>query len=155
MTVRLYAGNLPPDVEREALEGFLTAVAEILSVKVVRDRKTNRCKGYGFVTVATPEIAETLISKLNGTEFAGQTLKLEIAQPKEKEAPVEAAAEVGEEGSETPEANERPRLNPKKQRPKGKSSEPTEANATPVEPDPRWASQLQRIKEQLLAAGKL
>lgn len=162
MTVRLYAGNLPDEVDRDAFEALFRSVAEVLSVKIVRDRKTNLCRGFAFVTVSTPEIAETLISRLHGTEFGGQTLKLEIAQPKEPKEPKEAreketeekavqSEDASEDSAEVKEAApvDRPRLTPKKREKPDK-----EKTTTLVEPDPRWASQLQRIKEQLMATGQ-
>jgi len=169
MTVRLYAGNLPDEVDRDAFEALFRSVAEVLSVKIVRDRKTNLCRGFAFITVSTADIAETLISKLHGTEFAGQPLKLEIAQPKDKEKDTEAQAvpleePLGSDSETSAEASEavtveRPRLTGKKRaKSRDKADRPDKPEKTtssvPVEPDPRWASQLQRIKEQLMATGQ-
>ncbi|MDX2273700.1 MAG: RNA-binding protein [Cyanobacteriota bacterium] len=165
MSVRLYIGNLPEDVERQSLEDLFTAAGEVVSTKVIRDRKTGKCRGFGFLTVATDELAEQYIAKFNGYQFGENTLKIEVAQPREK-------GEGGEEGADSPSPT--PRLREKeasegsedasskvaaggKKKNRGgrsQSSAGVAVAATTVQPDPRWASQLQRIKEQLQAAGQ-
>ncbi|MFS8856665.1 RNA-binding protein [Synechococcus sp. H55.7] len=174
MSVRLYVGNLPEEVDRQALEKLFRSAGEVISTKVIRDRKTGKCRGFGFVTVNTEEQAQQYIEKFNGHSFGDVNLRIEIAQPRDRgeEAPSKAAApepsakESGKEskdsrasrdseakGSKDPSAgNSAPS---KKQRQRGnKGGRATVAAASEVasEPDPRWASQLQRIKEQLLQA---
>ena len=51
MSVRLYIGNLPRELEREEFEAvFSEDVDNIVSVKLIADRKTGKCRGFGFVT---------------------------------------------------------------------------------------------------------
>ncbi|MGB8701347.1 MAG: RNA-binding protein, partial [Thermosynechococcaceae cyanobacterium] len=86
MSIRLYVGNLPKELERKELETlFSEAAGEPASTKIVTDRKTGRCRGFGFVTVATDEQADLVIEKLNGQVFKDSTLKIEKALPKAKE----------------------------------------------------------------------
>ncbi|MFT0728636.1 RNA recognition motif domain-containing protein [Synechococcus sp. F70.1] len=157
MPVRLYVGNLPAEVDREALEKLFRSAGEVISTKVIRDRKTGKCRGFGFVTVSTEEQAQQYIEKFNGHSFGDVNLRIELAQPREKREGAEAKAAVSPspakdsarelaKGSKT--AGEKS-TSGKKQRQRVKAGpEAKEA----VEPDPRWASQLQRIKEQLLQA---
>ncbi|NJL97465.1 MAG: RNA-binding protein [Synechococcaceae cyanobacterium SM2_3_2] len=158
MTVRLYVGNLPEDVDRQALEDLFASAGEVISTKVIRDRKTGKCRGFGFLTVATDAIAETYIEKFNGTEFGGITLKLEVAQPRER---TEESSES--ESSDTASSAPRPsggssvikRKDNNSARERGGSRpNPAVAAESASGPDPRWADQLQRIKEQLQAAGQ-
>jgi RNA recognition motif-containing protein len=158
MTVRLYVGNLPEDVDRQALEDLFASAGEVISTKVIRDRKTGKCRGFGFLTVATDEIAETYIEKFNGTEFGDITLKLEVAQPRER-------GDESAEGESTDSGSSAPRpsgggSNAVKRRDSSarerSGSRPNQAATTESAsgPDPRWADQLQRIKEQLQATGQ-
>lgn len=87
MSIRLYIGNLPKELDRDELAALFTAeVGELTSTKVVTDRKTGKCRGFGFVTVETDEQADQVIAKLNGHVFKDNALKIEKALPKSKEA---------------------------------------------------------------------
>ena len=85
MSIRLYVGNLPKsDVEREELEVVFADAGELVSVKVIKDRKTGKCRGFGFVTVETDEQADQIIEKYNGALFQEVPIKIEKALPKAK-----------------------------------------------------------------------
>jgi RNA recognition motif-containing protein len=179
MSIRLYIGNLPEEVDQQALEALFTAAGDIISTKVIRDRKTRKCRGFGFLTVATEELAQQYIEKFNGYAFGDVSLKIEVAQPRQKGE--EGSPEGGETSEDTPPA--KPILasaraqnsgdntsnsssgsssggggkkrNRHKSRSQNTSTTSTSTTpSTPVQPDPRWASQLQRIKEQLQAANQ-
>ena len=51
MSIRLYVGNLPEDLSRQELEAVFADEGDSLSIKIITDRKTNKCRGFGFVTV--------------------------------------------------------------------------------------------------------
>ncbi len=85
MSIRLYVGNLPKsDVEREQLETVFADAGDLVSVKVIKDRKTGNCRGFGFVTVETDEQADQIIEKYNGVMFLELPIKIEKALPKAK-----------------------------------------------------------------------
>jgi RNA recognition motif-containing protein len=133
MSVRVYVGNLPKDIEREQLEAvFAEHAEEIVSVKLVTDRKTGKCRGFGFVTVKTDEQADALVTKFSDFTLQESTLKIEKALPRSKKD--DGDADSGR------------RKSPAKGR--GKSS-PTSAEA--AQPDPRWAGELEKLKEMLAA----
>jgi len=46
------------------------------------DRETGRARGFGFVEME-PEDAEKAIHSLNGQEFKGRMLKVNLAKPRE------------------------------------------------------------------------
>ncbi|AFY68977.1 RNP-1 like RNA-binding protein [Thalassoporum mexicanum PCC 7367] len=150
MSVRLYVGNLPAELDRQELEKIFNESGETFSLKVITDRKTGRCRGFGFVTVNTPEAADTVIDKFNGYDFNGTVLKLEKALPRAKgKGEGEGEGEAGESGANpaTAAASNNPR--PAKRK---KKTNRSGATADANQPDPRWASQLEQLKQQLLAA---
>jgi len=51
MSVRLYIGNLPKEVDRQELQAVFAEVGDAVTTKVIKDRKTGKCRGFGFVTV--------------------------------------------------------------------------------------------------------
>jgi len=65
MSVRLYIGNLP---NRPRTSGF-AEVGDAVTTKVIKDRKTGKCRGFGFVTVNDDEQADQIIEKFNGRLF--------------------------------------------------------------------------------------
>ncbi|MEM7064248.1 MAG: RNA-binding protein [Cyanobacteria bacterium P01_B01_bin.77] len=143
MSVRLYIGNLPRDLEREEFEAvFAEDVDNIVSVKLIADRKTGKCRGFGFVTVTTDEIADALVSKYNGQALQDATLKVEKAMPRSKES--EGAGNNGG-------ASNGGRKGGGKRSSGRKSASYSSPAPESTQPDPRWASDLAKLKEMLAA----
>jgi RNA recognition motif-containing protein len=186
MSIRLYVGNLPKsDVEREELQTVFVDAGDLVSVKVIKDRKTGKCRGFGFVTVETDEQADQIIEKYNGAMFQELPIKIEKALPKAKGQ----EDEDGENGepSEPREPSNVPKPNLNKDRsvdrdPGTTTSTPRRSNAgsakkggrkesnktasttntytsTPstdsFQPDPRWAGKLAELKDKLAQSGNL
>jgi RNA recognition motif-containing protein len=140
MSIRLYVGNLPKELDRQELEAlFASDIGETGSTKVVTDRKTGKCRGFGFVTVETTELADQIIEKFNGHVFKDSPLKIEIAAPREKEE------------SKPTEAPSSKRNSKGKGRRETSSSSTERTASTETQPDPRWAQELEKLKQMLLA----
>jgi RNA recognition motif-containing protein len=54
-----------------------------VEAKLMTDQMTNRSRGFGFVTMSTPEEAQQAITALNGNELDGRALTVNIARPRE------------------------------------------------------------------------
>lgn len=154
MSVRLYVGNLPKEeVNRDELQAIFAEAGDSVSTKVIKDRKTGKCRGFGFVTVPTDELADVIIEKFNGQMFKDSALKIEKALPKSK-----GQDEKGEEE----EAQPRPSSNQSapsrrgggkkpKQRDRATATTTSSSDSGAIQPDPRWAADLARLKELLSA----
>ncbi|MCY7279175.1 MAG: RNA-binding protein [Phormidesmis sp. CAN_BIN44] len=137
---------------RQELEAVFAEEGDGVSAKLITDRKTGKCRGFGFVTVKTDELADQLIEKFNGLQIKDNAIKIEKALPRTKEtedqpegsapAPVSALPSPGgvRRKGGTNNANTKTR------------STTTTASANPdsIQPDPRWAQDLEKLK-QLLA----
>ncbi|MGB7084749.1 MAG: RNA-binding protein [Phormidesmis sp.] len=145
MSVRLYFGNLPRDLEREAFEAiFAEEMDNLVSVKLISDRKTGKCRGFGFVTAKTDEVADALVEKYNGFSLQDATLKVEKAMPRTE----------NKEGSEAATSGGRRSQNSQKKggnRRGGNTTVVSETQSAAAEPDPRWAQDLAKLKEMLAA----
>ncbi len=165
MSIRLYVGNLPAELDRQALEKIFNESGDSVSLKVITDRKTGKCRGFGFVTVGSDEVADTVIEKFNGYDFNGAVLKLEKALPRTKGKGEDGSDEEGADDSVKSEsessstsvaapvkaaAKRKKRNNNKKST--GSSSSSSSSSTEAHQPDPRWASELERLKQQLLEA---
>ena len=76
MAVKLFVGGLSFSTSNERLREVFAATGTVESAAVVTDRDTGRSRGFGFVEMATPEEAESAISKLNGTSLDGRTIQV-------------------------------------------------------------------------------
>ncbi|MFK8183526.1 MAG: RNA recognition motif domain-containing protein [Phormidesmis sp.] len=140
MSVRLYFGNLPRDLEREAFEALLAEDAEnLVSVKLISDGKTGKCRGFGFVTAKDDEIASALVEKFNGSSFQDATLRVEKAR--EKESTENRDNNGGGNRRNKKGGNRRG----------GNTVVVSETQSAAAEPDPRWAQDLAKLKEMLAA----
>ncbi|MGZ3686727.1 MAG: RNA recognition motif domain-containing protein [Bdellovibrionota bacterium] len=81
MGKKLYVGNLPFTTTDADLAEIFTQVGEVTSARVIMDRDTGRSKGFGFVEMATDELAANAISQFNGAELSGRPLTVNEARP--------------------------------------------------------------------------
>lgn len=157
MSVRLYIGNLPKEeVERQELQAVFAEEGESVVTKVIKDRKTGKCRGFGFVTVNDDEQADQIIEKYNGHLFKDSPIKLEKALPRTKGQDEEGQSHPTNESSgniSSPNlekaASNRRNNNKKSRRPA--STTTTSENSDAVQPDPRWANELEKLKQMLAA----
>ncbi|MEM9508043.1 MAG: RNA-binding protein [Cyanobacteria bacterium P01_E01_bin.35] len=147
MSIRLYVGNLPKEeIDRDALAAMFAEEGEQVSTKVIKDRKTGKCRGFAFVTVPTDEMGDQFIEKYNGKAFMDSPIKIEKALPRSK----------GEENSGAAEGNNSPspkRKGGNKRNDKKSSSSSNKQQQGSIQPDPRWADELAKLKEMLASAN--
>ena len=79
---KLYVGNLPYSVTEEGLESLFAQFGPVEDIVLIKDRETGRAKGFGFVEFETQADAEKAL-ELDGKDFEGRPLKVNIAKPKE------------------------------------------------------------------------
>jgi cold-inducible RNA-binding protein len=82
MAKKLFVGGLSWDTTDEGLRQAFASCGEITEAKVITDRDTGRSRGFGFVTFAQNEDAKSAISKMDGTNLDGKTIKVNEAQEK-------------------------------------------------------------------------
>ncbi len=80
---KLFVGNLSWDATDNDLKEIFSKFGELSEVTVLRERDTNRSKGFGFVTFTNDKEAETAINEMNGKELMGRALTVNEARPKE------------------------------------------------------------------------
>ncbi len=154
MSIRLYIGNLPKEVmEREELQEVFQEEGDSVTTKLITDRKTGKCRGFGFVTVKNDEQADQIIEKYNGYQFRETPLKIEKALPRAKKAESENS-----EGEPKPVSKNNTSKSKKSRREKDKggasktTSSPSSSGNDAVQPDPRWADALVELKQRLAAS---
>ncbi|MGF1491617.1 MAG: RNA recognition motif domain-containing protein [Microcoleaceae cyanobacterium] len=151
MPVRLYIGNLPKEIDRQELQSVFAEEGDSVTTKVITDRKTGKCRGFGFVTVPD-EMADQIVEKYNGVEFKDTALKIEKALPRKKGKGDKEGEAAEEESRPVSKNNSSPTKGRKKSPGKasaGVASSSTDTTAT--QPDPRWANELEKLKQMLSA----
>jgi len=85
MTKKLYVGNLPYTVtEDELFSVFGADGRQVSEVAIITDRDTGRPRGFGFVTMASDEDAQSAIEALDGSSLGGRTLKVNESQDRRR-----------------------------------------------------------------------
>lgn len=83
MSTKIYVGNLPYSVTDATLESNFSEFGSVSSAKVMMDRETGRSKGFGFVEMASAEVAEAAIKALDGMSVDGRSIVVNLARPRE------------------------------------------------------------------------
>jgi len=83
--VCVFVYNLPQDTDPNMLRRlFASANTNVISAKVMRNAD-GRCRGFGFVNVATMDEALQAISSLNGVTVGGKTLQVSLKTDKQQQ----------------------------------------------------------------------
>ena len=86
MNTKLYVGNLSFDTTENDLQDLFSPFGPVSEVNLISDRATGRSRGFGFVTMATPEGAQAAITGLAGKNIGGRNLTVNEARPREDRA---------------------------------------------------------------------
>mgnify|MGYP006275898147 CR=1 FL=1 len=135
MSVRLYVGNLPTAFDAKELEALFASVGEGVRFKAVNDRDTGACRGFGFANVDDAKLADAVIEQLNGKDFGGNALRIEVSERRD--------ARSGGPGE---------RRGPGATNTVARKAVNKVVHADSVDseaPDPRWAGELAKLKSLL------
>jgi RNA recognition motif-containing protein len=55
-----------------------------VEANLMMDRMTGRPRGFGFITMGSPEEAQKAIQAMNGAQLDGRALTVNIARPREE-----------------------------------------------------------------------
>ncbi|KAI9245440.1 hypothetical protein BY458DRAFT_528859 [Sporodiniella umbellata] len=74
----LWMGNLEPWMNEEYIEDMWSSFAKVATVKVIKDRLTGLCAGYGFVDFGSGVVARMIIKHFNGFCMPNSTKTLRL-----------------------------------------------------------------------------
>ncbi|HLX70615.1 MAG TPA: RNA-binding protein [Verrucomicrobiae bacterium] len=84
MSNKLFVGNLSFNTTENDLQDAFAAHGTVTEAKLMTDRESGRPRGFGFVTMSTPEEAQAAIDALNGSDIDGRALTVNVAKPREE-----------------------------------------------------------------------
>ena len=132
MSIRIYIGNLPQGFNPKEFDSILKSVTDSIRFKAVLDKETKECRGFGFATTNDETNANLIIEKLNGFEFNGSKLRVELSEKKDSSS------------------NKRNNLGSNKNKKRKDFKKIVHSDAPNLEaPDPRWAGELSKLKDLL------
>ena len=85
MESKLYVGNLSYDTTEDGLRTLFAEAGTVVSVEIIKDRKTGRNKGFAFVTMSSDEEAQNAIKILNEKMLDDRAIKVNVARPREEQ----------------------------------------------------------------------
>ena len=81
---KLYVGNISFQVDEEQLNNFFEEKGiAVQSVSIIKEKYTNRSKGFGFITVGSEDEITKAIESVNGQELDGRALTVNKAREQE------------------------------------------------------------------------
>jgi cold-inducible RNA-binding protein len=83
----IFVSNLAYAVDTQDLIDAFATFGEITEAKIIKDRETQRSKGFGFVTFIDADQAKDALN-MNGKELHGRTVRVNFAR---KQAPHDQA----------------------------------------------------------------
>ena len=78
----LFVYNLAPETEENVLWQLFGPFGAVQNVKVIRDFATQKCKGFGFVTMSNYEDSLMAIQSLNGYTLGNRVLQVSFKKHK-------------------------------------------------------------------------
>ncbi|MEW6305986.1 MAG: RNA-binding protein [Verrucomicrobiota bacterium] len=84
MSTKLFVGNISFNTTENDLQDAFAQHGTVVETNLMMDRMTGRPRGFGFVTMSTPEEAQKAIQAMNGASLDGRALTVNIARPKEE-----------------------------------------------------------------------
>ncbi|XP_020491453.1 RNA-binding motif protein, X chromosome isoform X1 [Labrus bergylta] len=76
---KLFIGGLNTETTEKALEQYFSKYGRIVEVLLMKDRETNKSRGFAFVTFDTPADAKDAAREMNGKSLDGKPIKVEQA----------------------------------------------------------------------------
>src|SRR5271166_2677670 len=82
MNSKLFVGNLSFNTTENDLQDTFAAHGTVVEAVLMMDRESGRPRGFGFVTMGSPEEAQKAVEALNGATLDGRALTVNVARPK-------------------------------------------------------------------------
>jgi RNA recognition motif-containing protein len=80
--MNIYVGNLSYDMTEEDLRKEFEAFGKVDSVSIIKDKFTDKSRGFAFVEMASSEEGKAAVAAINGKDVKGRALNVSEARPK-------------------------------------------------------------------------
>lgn len=83
MSKKLFVGNIDWGTTDDQLKEAFEKYGEVEEAIIIKDKFSNRSKGFGFVTFPNDEEADKAMAELNESELNGRKIIVNEARPRE------------------------------------------------------------------------
>jgi RNA recognition motif-containing protein len=87
MAKRIFVGNLPLTATEDELRTLFGKYGEVTSVSIIKDKYTERPRGFAFVEMTADEQATAAITGLNQYQLGGRALTVNVARERTERPP--------------------------------------------------------------------
>lgn len=84
---KLFVGNLPYRATEDDLRQAFSQFGTVVDVRLITDKMTGRAKGFGFVEMSNSDEANKAVDGMQGKDFQGRNLVVNVARPMAPRAP--------------------------------------------------------------------
>jgi len=85
---RIFAGDLGNDVTEDVLTRYFSCYPSFTRAKVVRDKRSNKTKGYGFISFRDSDDYVRAMREMNGKYVGSRPIKLRKSQWRDRQIDV-------------------------------------------------------------------
>lgn len=78
--MNIFVASLNFKTSEDTLRKHFEKFGEVESAKIIKDKTTQRSKGYGFVVMPNNDEAKRAIRELNKSDFDGRTIAVQEAE---------------------------------------------------------------------------
>jgi len=78
--MKIFVGNLSPDVNEQELTSLFSEHGSVSNVKIVRDTSNQMSRGFGFIEMPRKVDAKKALKTLNDFEFKGKRMAVNEAK---------------------------------------------------------------------------
>ncbi len=82
--MKIYVASIPFRSTEDELRQAFESYGDVDSVRIIKDRETQRSRGFGFVEMSNDDDAQSAIDGLHGADFGGRQLVVNEARPREE-----------------------------------------------------------------------
>lgn len=72
----IYVGNVNYSLSEEDVKRIFEVLGKVDAIKIIRDKKTGKSKGFGFLDMTSKKEAMEAIKTLDGKTVAGRNLRV-------------------------------------------------------------------------------
>ncbi|MEN9742303.1 MAG: hypothetical protein RLZZ65_108 [Bacteroidota bacterium] len=81
--MNMYVSNLSFRLGEQELGELFSQYGEVSSVKIIKDRETNRSRGFGFVEMPNQDEAKAAMEALANYELGGRNINVSEARQRD------------------------------------------------------------------------
>ncbi len=74
MALKIFVGNLSWSINDDSLRSTFEPFGKVVSARIVKDRETNKSRGFGFVEMEDSAEANKAMEALNGSDLNGRKI---------------------------------------------------------------------------------